>query len=114
MRLRRWRAESLANGIGNGTLPFMNAIAEIDKAGRVVVPKKMREALHLVPGTRLTLRQDGDSIVLEPEVHPRGLYVLDGWPVFDGGGQGPVDVTDWLAQDREERLTLLSQRPAKR
>ena len=91
----------------------MNAIAEIDKAGRLVVPKKMRDALHLVPGTRLTLRQDGDSIVLEPESHPRGLYVLDGWPVFDGGGQGPVDVTDWVSEDREARLDWLIQGSAK-
>ena len=39
-----------------GKMAFMNAIAEIDKAGRVVVPKKFRDALHLVPGTRLSLR----------------------------------------------------------
>ena len=91
----------------------MNAITEIDKAGRVVVPKKMRDALHLVPGTRLTLRQDGDAIVLEPEYHPRGLYLLDGWPVFDGGGEAPVDATDWVARDREERLDLLMRRSEK-
>ncbi len=31
----------------------MNAIVEIDKSGRIVVPKKLRDELHLIPGTRL-------------------------------------------------------------
>ncbi len=56
-----------------GKMAFMNATTEIDKAGRIVVPKKMRDALHLVPGTRVTLKQEGDAIQIAPERAGRGL-----------------------------------------
>ena len=81
----------------------MNAIAEIDKAGRVVVPKKMRDALHLVPGTRLTIRTQGGMVVLEPEQRGRGLHLRDGVMVYDPGPlTGPF--VDWLESDRDARL----------
>ena len=87
----------------------MNAIAEIDKAGRVVVPKKLREALHLAPGTRLSLRLEGESLVIQPESKPRGLYMKKGTLVYDAG-PGPVtDVVEWIAEDREARLKHLTE-----
>jgi AbrB family looped-hinge helix DNA binding protein len=86
---------------------FMNAIAEIDKAGRLVVPKKLRDALHLVPGTRLVLRREGEAIILEPQSRPRGLYFKDGIPVYDCGHPLPVESVDWLEQAREERAQEL-------
>jgi AbrB family looped-hinge helix DNA binding protein len=82
----------------------MNAITEIDKAGRLVVPKKMRDALHLVPGTRLTLIQKGNAIVVQTEAKPRGLYRENGILVFDSGQAVPPDSVDWLKADREERM----------
>jgi len=88
----------------NGKMPFMNATAEIDKAGRIVVPKKMRDALHLVPGTRITLHQEGDTITLEPEAKPRGLYRKNGILVYDAGHPFPPESVDWVKNDREERL----------
>ena len=81
----------------------MNATAEIDKAGRIVVPKKMRDALHLAPGTRVTLQQKGDTITLEPEAKPRGLYRKNGMLVYDFGRPLPPDHTDWVRQARDER-----------
>jgi AbrB family looped-hinge helix DNA binding protein len=82
----------------------MNAITEIDKAGRLVVPKKMRDALHLVPGTRLTLIQKGNAIVVQTEAKPRGLYRKNGILVYDSGQAVPSDSVDWLKADREERM----------
>ncbi len=82
----------------------MNAIAEIDKAGRVIVPKKLRDALHLVPGTRLVLRQEGDSIVLHTESAPRGLYMKKGTLIFDAGPVPPSNAVDWIAEGRRERI----------
>ncbi len=87
----------------------MNAIAEIDKAGRIVVPKRMRDALHLVGGTRLILRQEGESIVVQAETMPCGLHLKNGTLVYDAGPLPPINVTDWIDQSREERLhSLLS------
>ena len=82
----------------------MNATAEIDKAGRLVVPKKMRDALHLVPGTRLVLEQKGEAIIMQPEVNARGLYRKNGMLVYDIGRPVPTEAVDWVDQDREERI----------
>jgi AbrB family looped-hinge helix DNA binding protein len=95
------------NGICHGKMVFMNATAEIDKAGRLVVPKKMRDALHLVPGTRLTLIQKGDAIMVQPEARPRGLYWKNGMPVYEFGKPLPRDHADWVDQTREERADAL-------
>jgi AbrB family looped-hinge helix DNA binding protein len=84
-------------------MPFMNATAEIDKAGRFVVPKKLRNALHLVPGTRLTLHQEGGAIVVKPESKSRGLYFKNGQPVYEFGRPLPPDHVDWVDQARDER-----------
>lgn len=92
----------------------MNAIAEIDKAGRVVVPKKLREALHLVPGTRLSLRLDGERLLIEPESKPRGLYMDRGTLVYDAGPGPASDVVEWIAEDREARLQHLMEVSSKR
>jgi AbrB family looped-hinge helix DNA binding protein len=91
----------------NGKMPFMNATAEIDKSGRIVVPKKLRDALHLVPGTRLTLRQEGEAIVVQPESKPRGLYWKNGMLVYDFGRPLPPDHVNWVEQSRDDRAEEL-------
>ncbi len=85
----------------------MDAIAEIDKAGRVVVPKKLRDRLHLRPGTRLHLRQEGETIVIEPESKPRGLYMEKGTLVYDAGPAAPSDAVEWVAEARDARMKAI-------
>lgn len=86
----------------------MSTITEIDKAGRVVVPKKLRDALHLVPGTRLILQQQGESIILQTESQPRGLYLKNGTLVYDAGaGSFPGDIRNWIEKDREDHDRVL-------
>jgi AbrB family looped-hinge helix DNA binding protein len=88
-------------------MPFMNAIAEIDKAGRLVVPKKLRDALHLVPGTRLSIRQEGDALVIQPESKPRGLYMKRGTLVYDAGPGPATDAVEEVARTREARMKAI-------
>ena len=38
----------------------------IDRAGRIVVPKAMREAAHLRPGTEVRFRVQGGHVEIEP------------------------------------------------
>ncbi len=85
----------------------MNAIAEIDKAGRVVVPKKLRDSLHLVPGTRLSLRQEGDALVIQPESKPRGLYMKKGTLVYDAGPGPATDAVDEVGRIRNARMEAI-------
>jgi AbrB family looped-hinge helix DNA binding protein len=48
----------------------------IDTAGRVVIPKKIREAAGLKPGTKLNVRYDNGVVEIEPE--PRVKLVREG------------------------------------
>jgi AbrB family looped-hinge helix DNA binding protein len=89
---------------GYGKMPFMNAIAEIDAAGRVVIPKKMRDSLHLVKGARVCIQQRGDLLVIAPEAKPRGLYLDRGTLVYDAGPVPPSDVVQWIDEDRAARM----------
>lgn len=88
----------------HGKMPLMNATAEIDKAGRLIIPKKMRDALHLVSGTRIALHQEGDTIVLQQEAGHRSLYMKNGTWVYDTGLPASKEIRDWVEADREARM----------
>ena len=85
----------------------MNATAEIDKAGRIVVPKKLRDALHLTPGTRLKLRQECETIIVQAESQPGRLYEKNGILVYDAGRPVPPDAVNWVDESRRERAEEL-------
>lgn len=86
----------------------MKTTAQIDNAGRVVVPKAFRDALHLRPGDRLRVRTDGEALVLEPElVYAETVEGDDGWPLLKSrGSHAPLALNDFhkvLDEVREER-----------
>jgi len=60
----------------------MNAIVEIDKSGRIVVPKKLRDELHLTPGTRMQVHRSGDSLTLTPSANEAQLVIENGVPLI--------------------------------
>jgi AbrB family looped-hinge helix DNA binding protein len=45
---------------------FMEETATIDKQGRLIVPARLREALGVKEGGRVSIRLDGPRLVLEP------------------------------------------------
>lgn len=68
----------------------MSATITLDSAGRLVLPKAMREKLHLRTGSKLRAVIVGDKIELEQEVPETkvvmkkdGLPVIMGWEGFD-------------------------------
>jgi AbrB family looped-hinge helix DNA binding protein len=91
----------------------MNTVVEIDKAGRIVVPKKLRDAMHLTPGTRLSVEQSGDRLVLAPSVDRAQLVIEDGAPlVFPADrSDSPILTNEMVnalvAQGRLERAERL-------
>ncbi|MDO5676263.1 MAG: AbrB/MazE/SpoVT family DNA-binding domain-containing protein [Propionibacteriaceae bacterium] len=71
----------------------------MDKAGRIVVPKEIRERLNFTPDSVLELRVDGESLVIVPERRRgRRIVEVDGWPVIEavpGLSVTDADVQRW-------------------
>jgi AbrB family looped-hinge helix DNA binding protein len=68
----------------------MTATVTLDKAGRFVLPKPVRDQLHLRAGSKLRLNVTGDRMELTQEVpqvkivrKKDGLPVIVGWEGFD-------------------------------
>ena len=82
----------------------MNRRLIMDKAGRVVIPKPLREELHLEPGDALELEIGGEQITLRPVRGTGPLKKEHGVWVFHTGKPLPASATDGLLQRiREER-----------
>ena len=82
----------------------MNTRRIIDKAGRVVIPKPLREALHLEPGDTLELEATGEQITLRPVRGPGPLRKEHGVWVFYTGQPLSASATDErIEQIRNER-----------
>lgn len=82
----------------------MNATITIDKAGRLVVPKAVRDALHLKPGDELEMKQEGDSLTLRHKPVTARAKKKKGIWVFET--PGPITnemVNETLRQVRRER-----------
>lgn len=87
----------------------MNAIVEIDKSGRLVIPKKMRDKLGVKAGDRLSVEQTGSTIVIQLGRRPLGLYKERGYWVFDSGvPMKEDDVSKWIDLDRDDRMRFVS------
>jgi AbrB family looped-hinge helix DNA binding protein len=82
----------------------MNTRLIIDKAGRVVIPKPLREKLHLEPGDSLEMESAGEQITLRPVRGTGPLAKEHDVRVFQSGHPLPASATDeMLDQIREER-----------
>ena len=57
----------------------------IDQAGRVVIPKRAREALGIGPGDTLDMTFDAEGLTLRPERHTVSLHKERGVWVFRSG-----------------------------
>jgi len=75
----------------------------IDKAGRVVVPKPLREKLGLEAGDNLLVESDGDQITLRP-IRPQPLLVKEyGMWVYNGAPSNE-SIPDMIDREREKRV----------
>ncbi len=67
----------------------------MDRAGRVVLPKPVRDQLHLHAGAEFELVVDGWALRLEPAAPAvRRVIEVDGWPVLEPTDAPPVTDDD--------------------
>lgn len=83
----------------------------IDKAGRIVVPKSLRDALNMNPGTELEIVAVDNRLEIEVP-RPRATLVdgPDGRPLVDAPDAGGLSTQDVRSlrlrlQDPDDRLT---------
>jgi AbrB family looped-hinge helix DNA binding protein len=76
------------------------------RAGRVLIPKALRQELHLGPGDTLQLDNAGEVLTLRP-LRPkallkkeRGVWVYQGEPAH-------ASIPDLIDREREKRLREL-------
>jgi AbrB family looped-hinge helix DNA binding protein len=81
----------------------MNTRLTIDKAGRVIIPKPLREELHLEPGDSLDMESAGEQITLRPVRGTGPLSKERGVWVYHSGQPLPSATDEMLEQIRRER-----------
>ncbi|MBV9084114.1 MAG: AbrB/MazE/SpoVT family DNA-binding domain-containing protein [Acidobacteriaceae bacterium] len=76
----------------------------LDKAGRIVIPKPLREELRLEPGDSLDMEHAGEQITLRPVRGTGPLTKEHGiWVFYTGQPLTASATDDVLEQIREER-----------
>jgi AbrB family looped-hinge helix DNA binding protein len=82
----------------------MNTTVTIDNAGRVVIPKTLRDELRLAPGDTLALESDGERVTLRPVRSTSALRKEQGIWVFRSGRKLTAGETDQVLENlRGER-----------
>jgi AbrB family looped-hinge helix DNA binding protein len=76
----------------------------MDKAGRIVLPKAVREELQLAPGNALDLEVAEDRIVLRPARSKPRMYKKQGiWVLHIGAPMAADVVENTIKKIRKER-----------
>ena len=82
----------------------MNTRLVIDRAGRIVIPKRLRKELQLVSGDALEIESAGDRMTLRPVRGTGPLIKEKGVWVFYAGQPLPASETDeMLTRIRSDR-----------
>lgn len=77
----------------------------VDRFGRIVIPKKIRDDFNLDPGTQVRIEEKGDAIILKPVHGEQNLQMKDGVLVYTGVPMG--DLAEAVSKHREERNRLV-------
>ncbi len=73
----------------------------VDRFGRIVLPKQLRDDLGLEPGSVVRAEERGKTIVLVPAGDDSPLHEEGGVLVFQGSPAG--DLVDAVKQERSRR-----------
>ena len=86
-------------------MPYNNGMnLQIDKAGRIILPKTVRDRLGLHPGSALELEETQGGVFLKPSEQKPALVKKDGFLVYNGELPQGFDIRRAIEDDREERM----------
>ncbi len=77
-------------------------IATLDKFGRVLIPKKLREHLGIAINSSINIIDEGNRIVIEPVIENSPIVDKDGILVFTGKIQN--DLENEIGLNRRRRM----------
>jgi AbrB family looped-hinge helix DNA binding protein len=77
---------------------------KVDQAGRIVLPKKVRDRFSLHKDSKLELEETAEGMVLKPVEQSSALVRRNGRLVFTGRPIGKIDWNRLVEEDREERM----------
>jgi AbrB family looped-hinge helix DNA binding protein len=86
-------------------------LVPIDKAGRLVLPKEVREELAIHPGDVLKVSIQGNEVTLRPNKEPSGFVRKGHVLVFSSGGSDLLEnetVNSLLSAHRESATNDIS------
>ena len=79
----------------------------IDRLGRIVVPKAVRDRLHLIPGTNLELTADAGGIRIVPVNAEPSLVRKNSILIHHGTETTDADIRRVIDQERANRNDYL-------
>ena len=88
----------------------MMANIVLDKAGRVAIPKRLREELNLRAGDSLRLESQGEQITLRPVLAPLPIHKEDGVWVYRSGKPANTSIRKLIDEGRDERHHVILNR----
>ena len=74
----------------------------LDKFGRIVIPKEIRDDFNLKPGSQIRIEEREQTIILKPVAGEPNLHWKDGVLVFSGTPMEDLDKA--LEKHRSDRL----------
>ena len=74
----------------------------LDRAGRLMIPKSLRQELHLGPGDTLQLESEGDQITIRP-FRPEALLKKEQGVWVYQGEATHASIPDLIDRERERR-----------
>lgn len=78
-------------------------LVTIDGAGRLVVPKALREQFNLTPGCKLAIEAGANGIILRRTEAEPALVRKQGILIHHGSPRAPVDVGEFVRAERKAR-----------
>jgi AbrB family looped-hinge helix DNA binding protein len=75
----------------------------LDQAGRVLIPKTLRQKLHLDPGDILQLESEEDEITLRP-LRPKALPKKEHGVWVYQGEPSDASIPDMIDRNREKHI----------